>query len=1565
VNERLDQISPLENLLADARRRLLETGTRNRLIHVNRANKRSNVLNIINERSDDIFEILHVKNRKMRFLAKGKDNEDVDQDILFKEIDEEFDVSRYTDNILETPIGPDALQKRLLRLSRDSRTAEEEQGVNILYLALGFLTWYEDDKSKIKREAPLILLPVSLERNTRTASYDIVSREDDIATNMPLQERFKLDFGIDFPEIDEAEDGFSPSKYIDQIRPIIAERKNWEIDENGIQLGFFSFAKFIMLRDLDHENWPNKTLLTNPLISGLLQAKYEAPDFLFSAEDKLDKLFEPKDIIQVVDADASQTKVIEEVRFGGDLLVQGPPGTGKSQTITNIIASAIHDGKKVLFVAEKMAALSVVYKRLVDVGLQNGCLEVHSRSANKKKFLHELSRTLNEVNAVANMPSAPEKLTVARNTLNQHSELMHSIVPGTAFTPFEIISKVVGHIGNDDPPPSFKEDRLALLTRDEIKELDTLISTIAKLLVNYSRPSQHPFSGTQNLDLQPTDIKRLTIELKQAYEISNDYQVMLSGLSQSLSIDDVKSQDEAKKLSCAFESVNKIPLDGAGFVPNLLSNISSSRLGEGLESGFLWQSYRDQLKGTFTAQGLEYSASHLRAGIFKGVSSFFGRISSHYRTSSRELAGLLKNPIPKKAKARFDLIEQLIELELRYKKLSNDENYLKKILGSEWRGDITPFAVLHQTYSCLREVNKLGFLPSSTAIQSLIVNENKLTDLKYKLDSQSKTYADACSKVSKRLKLNINEIFNCHSLSSADVSLVIQSLNTLKSNISTYDDWVTLLRATQKLNAKGLERLVQGLEVNVKKGDEITREFHYALSEALWKKARQECPDLVKLINTSRHALVKSFQNLEKERIEDVQKIIYKKHLEQLPLGSVGQMAVLRGEIAKKSRHKSIRKLMTLSGPVIQKIKPVFLMSPISVAQFLPPEKLEFDLLVIDEASQVRPEDALGVIARCKQIVVVGDQQQLPPTNFFSRITENNEDDDEETQDPLEGAVKATEMESILTLCEARGVNQKRLEWHYRSRDPSLIKVSNAEFYENSLVLPPSPLQEDKNYGFKFTKVNGIYARGKLSGGRMQTNKIEAQAVVDALKKHARNWPDLSIGVVTFSSKQRNMLTELLEFERRSDKVLDSFLREGRNEDVFVKNIENVQGDERDVILISVGYGPSEAGGRLASMNFGPINRDGGERRLNVLFSRSRIRCEVFASFEPGDINLNRTKKEGPRVLKRFLEYAKSGELEEYIPTGKNYDSPFEADVARVVQSLGYQSDTQVGSAGFVIDLCVKHPKHSGQYMIAIECDGASYHSALWARERDRLRQGVLEGLGWQFYRIWSTDWFQRREKEIERLAIVLKDAAMGSSAGSTLTGANKGYQIRNTREIEENNKKIVIQPLKIPELIVPKYVIFKEKTVPTSKEPHEVAFSIITEILSRIIDTEGPIHYEEIGRRYATTLGKSRAGARIMARVQQVLKRLGKAGEYVENDDFWSTISQYDSPPVRNRSLMSGGIIKGHYIPPAEIKAAADLIIKQSGEVEKEDLIKAIGKLLGFKRVGPDLNSAFSDALR
>jgi superfamily I DNA and/or RNA helicase len=454
-----------------------------------------------------------------------------------------------------------------------------------------------------------------------------------------------------------------------------------------------------------------------------------------------------------------------------------------------------------------------------------------------------------------------------------------------------------------------------------------------------------------------------------------------------------------------------------------------------------------------------------------------------------------------------------------------------------------------------------------------------------------------------------------------------------------------------------------------------------------------------------------------------------------------------------------IRRLMQRVGPTIQKIKPVFLMSPISVAQFLPPGAMEFDLLVIDEASQVRPEDALGVMARAKQMVVVGDSKQLPPTNFFNRllsdddIDEDSDSDASAETDALAGAARAAELESVLTLCEARGVNTKMLRWHYRSRHPSLIEVSNEVFYGRSLFLPPSPVNGRDGEGFVLKRVLGAYDRG---GKR--TNEIEAKAILEALIDHAGRNPDKSAGIVTFSTAQRDLILNLIDEARRRESVLDSFLGDQADE-TFVKNLENVQGDERDHIFVSIGYGPRIPGGKLDSMNFGPVSTDSGQRRLNVLFTRARHRCEVICSFEPADIDTNRATSEGVKVLKRFLTYAETGVLDQPALTGRDYDSPFEEDVARVIASLGFLADSQVGTAGFKIDLGVRDPEYPGRYILAVECDGAAYHGALWARERDRLRQEVLESQGWRFHRIWSTDWFYRRPDEIKRLKTVLEAA--------------------------------------------------------------------------------------------------------------------------------------------------------------------------------------------------------------
>ncbi|MGH7716775.1 MAG: AAA domain-containing protein, partial [Vulcanimicrobiaceae bacterium] len=405
-------------------------------------------------------------------------------------------------------------------------------------------------------------------------------------------------------------------------------------------------------------------------------------------------------------------------------------------------------------------------------------------------------------------------------------------------------------------------------------------------------------------------------------------------------------------------------------------------------------------------------------------------------------------------------------------------------------------------------------------------------------------------------------------------------------------------------------------------------------------------------------------------------------------------------------------------------------MSPISVAQFLPPGTLEFDLLLIDEASQVRPEDALGIIARAKQMAVVGDAKQLPPTNFFNRLLsdedEADNDEDVKAPEPSAAVVKIAELESILTLCEARGVGSKMLRWHYRSRHPSLIEVSNEAFYDRSLFLPPSPVNDRDGDGLAFVRVPGSYDRG---GKRV--NEIEAKAIVERLTAHARRHPSRSIGVVTFSTAQRDLISNLLEDARRREPALDAFVSD-QHEEVFVKNLENVQGDERDHIVVSIGYGPRAPNGKLDSMNFGPVSSDGGPRRLNVLFTRARHRCEVFCSFDPGDIDTERAKSEGARILKRYLDYAQTGILNQPTATGDDHDSPFEADVAAVVRAFGYIVDAQVGTAGFKIDLGVRDSARPGRYILAIECDGATYHGALWARERDRLRQEILEGQGWR-----------------------------------------------------------------------------------------------------------------------------------------------------------------------------------------------------------------------------------------
>ena len=502
-------------LFDDTRRRLVETGTRNRLVHVNRANTRGNVLNIVNVRSDDVHACSPVARRCASWRWGATRARIAGKSSSLTPSRNGFDEDRYTGTQLETRLGPDALQKKLLKIAREAQTAEEESGVNILYLAMGFLTWYEDKTSSLPREAPLVLLPVELVRNARTSTYDIRARDEDALTNLPLQQRLRDDFGIDLPALEIGED-WKPSDYFAQVESVTTPRQRWKIDSDAIQLGFFSFSKLLMYRDLATEGWPDDALANHVLTRGLLYEGFEREEPLFDPTDRLDEVLPPEKLYHVVDADASQAKVIEEVRSGRNLVVQGPPGTGKSQTITNIIAAAAKEGKRVLFLAEKMAALSVVHDRLVKVGLRDVCLELHSKGANKKSVLGELARTLSQASAVPNLPGAPTALKESRDRLNDLAAALHRPIGTTGETAYSVLGRQSLFIGNGYPPPSLKVESLCSMSREDEAALLKTIEEYGALLAAEGRAAPHPFDGTRNLDLQPVELARLTATLKQA-----------------------------------------------------------------------------------------------------------------------------------------------------------------------------------------------------------------------------------------------------------------------------------------------------------------------------------------------------------------------------------------------------------------------------------------------------------------------------------------------------------------------------------------------------------------------------------------------------------------------------------------------------------------------------------------------------------------------------------------------------------------------------------------------------------------------------------------------------------------------------------------------------------------------------------------------------------------------------------------------------------------------------------------------------------------------------------------
>ncbi|QPK00690.1 DUF3320 domain-containing protein [Enterobacter mori] len=949
----------------------------------------------------------------------------------------------------------------------------------------------------------------------------------------------------------------------------------------------------------------------------------------------------------------------------------------------------------------------------------------------------------------------------------------------------------------------------------------------------------------------------------------------------------------------------------------------------------LWKSFGTSSESWFDNN---YSIKRVPLSFIEALAQKLDRIDS---TSHQ----VIKDPTDQPGE-RLVLVKKIIALQYQKKVIESQSELGDVAFGSKWLSSQSDWQSLNRDYSWMAKHGDLRFICAT------INDRNELLNTTKQLSSTSFSIIDELDDLAKELESTSDLLFysdNQH----IRIDSVLSKLTSWIENAEQLSKWVAWQHRRNQANEQGLSAVVERLEDGRLSLPICYSSVEYTYYESLFSLMAKQTPSLSRFDGELHTRQVSYFAEMDLRRIKSSSIEVARAHHRRIPskIGAAGPVGVLRAEMARKRGHMPIRQLMLKAGPAIQALKPVMMMSPLSVAQFLIPGKQTFDLLVMDEASQIQPVDAIGAIARCQQVVVVGDERQLPPTSFFSRMTEaSNDDDDDDT-------TQVADIESILGLFVARGLPQRMLRWHYRSRHQSLIAVSNSQFYENKLFIVPSPYTEEAGMGLRFHYVED----GVFESGAGNANPIEAKRIATSILEHIQQNPELSLGVATFSVSQRKAIQDELELLRRLNPQYEEFFNAHPGEPFFIKNLENIQGDERDVIMISVGYARNKQG--YLAMRFGPLGSQGGERRLNVLISRAKRRCEVFASITDEDIDIERAKGVGVLAFKLFLQYARTGRLSMSAPSGRPMDSVFEEQVASALQTRGYQVHPQVGIAGFFIDLAIADPELPGRYLLGIECDGSAYHSSRSARERDRLRQAVLEDHGWIIHRIWSTDWFQRPDEQLQRVINAIENAKTElNNRAEHKTGNSRAVPI----EIVTVEREDVIEVGLDRKDPANDQSINYEESQPEANFAyplHETPTGILADMVEKIVFIESPVHLSEIITRLRTAWGLQRAGARIENVVSQAAQIACKKGKIYEENGFF--FQKEALIQLRNRqNVLSAGLRKPEMIAPKEIAAGAVDIIRDSLGATEDEIITAVSRMLGFKSTSSVLRRVISEVI-
>jgi very-short-patch-repair endonuclease len=1162
-------------------------------------------------------------------------------------------------------------------LVRKLREHHEEQGVDVGRLVYGRVCSEPTNRSghhlPVALRAPLLLYRVGLQART-TAKNDFTVRVDpEPELNLVLLHCLERQYGVSLAIDDissRVETIMAASESLDEraerVFRLVADSASDQgvsvQHERLIAIGICRYQKLPMFDDLMSAT---SLLVQHDLISALAgtrskgridprsEAAYDPPH--------LDSI-QPQDDYLVLDADSSQHCAIATALAGRHLIIDGPPGTGKSQTIANIIAAGAAAGRRILFVAEKRAAIEAVTARLETVDLGSLVLDLHQTRINKRSVAEQFTTALEHLSNVQRVNGDEEHRQLARRRqqLTDYAQALHKIRDPWGLSAYQARSVLLQLSGVEEPRTRIRQ--LPLFTKaDRARVEEALWEFVAQGGFRILRGSS-PWSRAQ-------------------IRTEDDVRRVLSQLDEVQGRTWFQTQSNMEQL--LTRAGLPMPQDFSG-----------------------WEATLALLDDVLATIGV------LGADIFQApLEELY--VATASRSQRRELQPRLR------WSRRRSLLRTLrAHTGIKHKQRLHEElgKALHQLAAWQWAA---------------------GGYSRPSLIEGVAAVKAQYQQLRHQLSAIA-----MCTKVVDPAQQPIDSLSNTLRELDRDRHLAHQ-LPGLHSRLGL-------------LSHFGLVELIEELCDRGVMPDQAVTLFKLALMRALNEEFTLSSPTLRDFrADTHDRALAEFIAADERHKRLTVQRIqrLVAKNVQQASNTYRDELALIRRQASKKSRHKPLRQLVSEAPHVMLAVRPCWAMSPLIVSQMLPAQQL-FDLVIFDEASQVQPHDAITSIMRGRHLIVAGDDQQLPPTDFFDR--EEPEEDDE-AEDA--GDVQLGDYESILTALQPLIPNRRRLRWHYRSQDERLIRFSNEKIYKNELVtFPGARLQ---------TPVRLEVVDGRVQPGQLGSVDAEVLRVVELIIEHARSRPQESLGVITLGLKHCNRLNMALREERKRHSDLDEFFSDDRGptKRFFIKNLETVQGDERDAIILSLGIGKTVTGA-VNRGGFGPLNREGSGRRVNVAVTRAKRQMIVVSSFSPGALAPNNTvtgsvTRTGTELLKCYLESAEA-EGNTTIGLGRSTGTElngFEQHIYDRLRGRGIPVYPQWGVSDYRIDFALAHPDEPGRMVLAVEADGDRYHRAASTRDRDRLRQQHLERLGWRFHRVWASAWFANPDREEQGIVNAWKAA--------------------------------------------------------------------------------------------------------------------------------------------------------------------------------------------------------------